>query len=389
MVDRLTKASGLNTDQWSFTPTGDGFLLAVYDNRVNSQPDLLVRFAVELRQAHETYNIVKDSEGRYSVRIGLHRGDFYYEQNLLSHITVIGDGPNRVSRVCGIGDGEHIIASEAFHSHLIQYHPELSSQFRPLGAVYVRHGDAITAHQYIGERGTEVEQPKIIRWGQSVLKQIRKELLAVLDTTARALGKIPGKDADVLAQQLRATVLLRNRPTTEHPFGFLHLPRDMWKFLRAMQPSPSGTPNPTYARYCQETQATFSLELGREAGIGASAYNMKTARWTAGLPKFDDNPQQYSDALNAQLGIHTTVPEVQTWRRKARAFIAVPLRADTYFDGDEDAPGGVLCLDCDEPLVSPATTPENDYLRVATEDIAARHGNALVYLLRLMSTRSL
>lgn len=157
--DRSTGANNL------ILPTGDGMAI---DFGSDFESALLL--ALELQGKLNEYNMEqKAPEKRVLVRIGLHHGPVIELADIRGSPNVWGDGIIIARRIMDLGDGGHILISEATALQLMDFRPKYRRIIHPVGDYPIKHGQSVKLYSVFDEQVGNRETP------QKYAEQIKEE----------------------------------------------------------------------------------------------------------------------------------------------------------------------------------------------------------------------
>jgi tetratricopeptide (TPR) repeat protein/class 3 adenylate cyclase len=139
-------------DQLLRLPTGDGMALVF----LNTTPVAPVCCAKHICKA------LSSGSQSFGVRMGVHSGPVYRDENIDNRPNVTGDGINLAQRVMSCGDEGHIILSNTVAEFLRAF-DEWRPQIHDLGEVKVRHDKVLHIFNLYGEGFGNPAQPAAVR----------------------------------------------------------------------------------------------------------------------------------------------------------------------------------------------------------------------------------
>lgn len=133
-------------------PTGDGMAL-VFLNTTPVEPAACAKHICASLKA----------EGQsFGVRMGIHSGPVYRDQDIDDKPNVTGDGINLAQRVMSCGDEGHILLSSSV-SEFLRAFDDWTPQIKDLGEVKVRHDRRVHIFNLYGQRFGNASAPNIVR----------------------------------------------------------------------------------------------------------------------------------------------------------------------------------------------------------------------------------
>lgn len=139
-------------DQLLRLPTGDGMALVFLE----TTPIDPVCCAKDISRA------LRSGNQSFGVRMGVHSGPVYRDENIDNRPNVTGDGINLAQRVMSCGDEGHIILSSAVAEFLRAFE-EWRPQIHDLGEVKVRHDKVLHIFNLYGDGFGNPEPPWAVR----------------------------------------------------------------------------------------------------------------------------------------------------------------------------------------------------------------------------------
>jgi adenylate cyclase len=149
-TDEYTRANA--ADQLLRLPTGDGLALVF----LNTTPVDPACCAKHISRALSSGN------QSFGVRMGVHSGPVYRDENIDNRPNVTGDGINLAQRVMSCGDEGHIILSNSVAEFLRAF-DEWRPQIHDLGEVKVRHDKLIHIFNLYGDGFGNQSPPQVVR----------------------------------------------------------------------------------------------------------------------------------------------------------------------------------------------------------------------------------
>jgi class 3 adenylate cyclase len=150
----------LKPDGSLLLPTGDGLCIAILDPAapydIHLSTALLILNMLAQRNADEA-----DPMRRFQVRVGLSQNVDNAVTDINGRPNIAGSGINLAQRIMNLADGQQILVADAVHDTL-RAREKYMRAFRSY-STHVKHGQPITAHQYIqpGLPGLNAEVPTV------------------------------------------------------------------------------------------------------------------------------------------------------------------------------------------------------------------------------------
>jgi tetratricopeptide (TPR) repeat protein/class 3 adenylate cyclase/TolB-like protein len=149
-TDEFKRASA--ADQILGLPTGDGMAL-VFLNTTPVEPTCC---------AKNISRALRSGKQLFGVRMGVHSGPVYRDQDIDDKLNVTGDGINLAQRVMSCGDDGHILLSSSAVEFLTSF-DDWAEQIHDLGEAKVRHGRQVHIFNLCGPGFGNPSLPKIVR----------------------------------------------------------------------------------------------------------------------------------------------------------------------------------------------------------------------------------
>lgn len=348
--------------EYAVACTGDGFVLAVAESLLENRVEQILRFAEEIQALVHAYEEALlhnlNSQGElpspldtsmreFKIRIGLHRGEFAFEQ-ILGQRNAVGTGLNLAVRIAGHGDAEHILASRQFVEAYAATATLVDGQFLAYsGEAGVKHGIGLQVYAYF----REVE--KNVVFGNKAntksgerQRRVDQLILAALEKCTGRITRFLNDEAKIPPSEtgVRLTILA---PSCEPKY----LAVTQYRHLEG-EPSTS-------------SNVAYRIEGDKPEGVSAEAFVLKRPALISQLP---DRHREFREYCN-RLAAHGLSEEAVThFRRPCRAFVAVPfalaVAENAWF---------VLTLDSIDPLFaedSPNMQAILSELKSTTDELA-------------------
>jgi len=347
---------------YSIACTGDGFILALADEVVVGEEQTLLRFVEEIQALVKAYGQCLASrdpqscdpdmspdrkrQSEFSVRLGLHRGLFAFEE-ILGQRNAIGTGLNLAVRIAGHGDAGHILASREFVDAINRTSTVGPGQFfASLGEAGVKHGLGLPVFSYFREVDGVVvygsrQNTRAGERQRSVDELIIKRLSEI---TAKVAALLQKHDPDLTSRRtgLRLTLLA---PTLKREF----LAVTRYRYLSHEPPA--------------TTDAAYVIDgLNKAEGVSARAYVTGEPSLITKLPDRHTSFEDYCAQLKT-VGLKEDT--IRQFRRPCRAFVAVPVQLPV-----SNEVRLVLTLDSLEPLFEPESPKMQEVVATLTEESA-------------------
>jgi Adenylate and Guanylate cyclase catalytic domain len=161
-------------------PTGDGMAIGFL-----KQPDLPLKFAIELHRKLNEYNQRKNEENDalqvIKVRIGIHGGPVFKLHDIQGNENIWGPGIVVARRIMDIGEEGHILLSARIAEDLRQLSDNYKQIIHPLGIYSFKHGQNTFIYSTYGE-GFGNPKPPSKDYGYETVRILRCiEKLVVID----------------------------------------------------------------------------------------------------------------------------------------------------------------------------------------------------------------
>lgn len=305
--------------------TGDGLLIAV--------PFTPSRMKQALRWATDLITDKQVTQFNKKLRFGIHCGPY----------TILGGDPgkmavgialNECARVAGIGDGGHVIVSEAFVRRYADHEdwPAIMGVFEPGEedqhyTVLTKHGAKVNFRIY---RTTDDSPPipRRLKIMQVARQNIQHALPRIAESFVAAL-----REHITFPSELRASAHpLDVRVCVFEPASDSEiLVSDEFRYHRENQ-------------HVRPSEAEYSLR-GEGTGVCGRAFCSKSPVVMHNLRIRKEDKIAYDDA-HVALGV--SQPTIDRWQRHARSFVAFPFSVVEL--EEKSTPLGVVCIDVMEPL---------------------------------------
>jgi len=340
--------------------TGDGVLVAFPRTRLFIEPTEVVSLAEELVE----HSFMSAPSCR--VRVGIHEGPFSLVCTLGRTPQVVGKGPNVCSRVCGVGDGGHIVASEEFLESWEEKCGNALERFQGGGweddsggsehpiEIFVKHGVSIRIRflRDSARKGVRTDVPTSLRRLESVDTAIRDTLVRMEAEFVAGLREL---DSSLTQELVSARLSI---------FGALYVKNEL-----LLVPS-----DYRYHYSKQNTNRGESVYRTKDSGEGSPgiAFVSRKVFVCHRLCDPRQNLNRYARQVESRMNVKTSTVK-RVWSRRSRAFCGMP------FGLAPDTPDGVLCVDMSDPLEG---IHKRDLVRLV-QQLQTSHGRVLSALWRL------
>jgi Adenylate and Guanylate cyclase catalytic domain len=169
-----------DTNDLLILPTGDGMAIGFL-----KQPDLPLRFAIELHRKLDEYNQGKNAENdplqAIKVRIGIHGGPVFRLQDIQGNENIWGPGIVTARRIMDLGEEGHILLSARIAEDLRELSDYYKQIIHAVGIYSFKHGQNAFIYSAYGE-GFGNPKPPSKDYGYETLRILRCiEKLVVID----------------------------------------------------------------------------------------------------------------------------------------------------------------------------------------------------------------
>lgn len=310
--------------------TGDGAYILFPCTDFTPSFDDIMALAIDLAVAAES------ATPPFAVRVGVHVGSFEFLAVSGGRTEAIGPVLNQCARLCGIGDGGHVIVSDAFvREWLMDHGAQVLERFHPSDLdhpweVFVKHGESMRVRMYLRPNAPQARAappPRKLAQRDAVeqhifalIREVHGGMTAWLASMEEA---VPHKGD---RRRLDARVSI---------WGLANVNGRQLLRVTEYRVADNGARVERHARVIDPT--------GVDLGPAGEALHSKGPVVVHGLPAWSAaKPRPYVEALAKRCRIAPAT--VAQWSRHARAFLCLPF-------GIVDAtPLGVICIDVMDPL---------------------------------------
>jgi len=188
-------------------PTGDGMVIGFL-----KQPELPLKFAIELHKKLGEYNQSKNKENdplqAIKVRIGIHGGPVFKLHDMQGNENIWGPGIVIARRVMDFGEEGHILLSARIAEDLRELSDNYKQMIHPVGVYSFKHGQNAFIYSAYGEDFGNPKPP---------VKDYRYETVRIL----RCIEKLVITDEKRMLVHYSRTYEIKNM--SENPiFGSMH-----------------------------------------------------------------------------------------------------------------------------------------------------------------------
>jgi len=135
----------------TYLPTGDGMIL-ILDGSEDDAVEKIIKLCYQVQKNVKMENETQLDDKKIDFRTGVHVGKVFKYSDINDSPNYAGDGINKVSRVTGIGDAWHILATEAFYDNARDSNIAMMEDFHDIGEYSVKHGKKINVYNIYNKK---------------------------------------------------------------------------------------------------------------------------------------------------------------------------------------------------------------------------------------------